>query len=191
MARHDSIRSPRSTRSFPRLPVPALALAALCACAPSGAAPWRPPTLEAPACGPCTCEGLDGSVAGPDSALPDAPPLDDDASMSSATEPFTLEAASPRVELHAGQEAWLAATLTRAPGHESIVTLSAAGLPPHVTARAGVAPEPGVIAFLLEASDLARPVTDWPFTIEARADGTSSTRRVLLTVLPEREIPEE
>ncbi len=191
MAPHDSVRSPRSPRPRVRPHVAALALAALGACAPSGAASWRPPTLEVPACDPCACGGPDGSVAAPDSALPDAPALDDDASMSSVTEPFTLEAASARVEVHAGGESWLAATLTRAPGHGSIVTLSAAGLPPHVTARAGVAPEPGVIAFLLEASDVARPVVDWPFTIEARADGTSSTRRVLLTILPEREVPQE
>jgi len=191
MAQHDSFPSSRSTRSSARPLVPALALVGLCACAPSGAASWRPPTLEAPHCAPCVCGGPDGSVDGPDSALPDAARLDDDAFMSSSAEPFTLELASPRVEIHAGQEAWLPATLSRAPGHGSLITLSAAGLPAHVSARAAVGPDPGVIAFLIETADLARPVTDWPFTLEARADGTSSTRRVLLTILPERAVPEE
>ena len=165
------------------------ALAALAACAPSGIAPFRPPTLESPRCAPCGCEP-DASL--PDHiTLPDAPGLDDDGAMSRPTEPFTLEPASDRVEVHAGEEAWIGAPLTRAAGHAALVALAASGLPPHVTARAAIGPDPGVIAFLIETSDLARPVTEWPFTLEARADGTSSSRRVLLTILAEREAPQE
>lgn len=180
-----------SFRSTPRLTLASalLVLSALAACAPSGIAPFRPPTLESPRCAPCGCEP-DASLPG-DITLPDAPGLDHDGAMSSPTEPFTLEPASDRIEVHAGEEAWIGATLTRAAGHASLVALAASGLPPHVTARAAIGPDPGVIAFLIETSDLARPVTEWPFTIEARADGTSSTRRILLTVRPERETPEE
>ena len=44
---------------------------------------------------------------------------------------------------------------------------------------------------MIEAADTARPITDTAFTLEAHADGVRVSRRVLLTILPERPVPEE
>jgi hypothetical protein len=123
-------------------------------------------------------------------ALPDAAFAGDDAAMSSS-EPFAIEPAAPRITVHAAERAFLAVRLERAPEHRAYVELKASGLPTGVAAIAAIGPSATELGLVIEASDTARPVTDVPFTIDAHADGVRVTRRVLLTVLPERPIPEE
>jgi hypothetical protein len=109
----------------------------------------------------------------------------------SSSEPFAIEPAAPRITVHAAERAFLAVRLERAPEHRAYVELKASGLPTGVAAIAAIGPSATELGLVIEASDTARPVTDVPFTIDAHADGVRVTRRVLLTVLPERPIPEE
>ncbi|MFN7701334.1 MAG: hypothetical protein ACK5U8_25810 [Deltaproteobacteria bacterium] len=144
---------------------------------------------------PCLCADADAGAdteAGADdvAALFDAAPMGDDAAMS-RSEPFSVEPAAPSVTVHAAERAFLAIRLDRAPGHRAFVELKASGLPPGVVAVAAVGPGAGELGLVLEAADTARPVLDMPFTVEGHAEGVRVSRRLLLTVLPERPVPEE
>jgi hypothetical protein len=123
-------------------------------------------------------------------ALPDATRPSDDAAMS-LREPFAIEPAAPRITVHAAERAFLAVRLDRAPAHRAYVELKASGLPSGVHAIAAIGPSASDLGLVIEAADTARPDTDVPFTVEAHADGVRVSRRVLLTVLPERPTPEE
>jgi hypothetical protein len=164
-----------SARSF------ALALALLAsACTSVTPTSPRPSLQRDPGLCACTDAG----------ALPDTARTSDDAAMS-LREPFAIEPAAPRVTVHAAERAFLAVRLERAPEHRAYVELKASGLPPGIAAIAAIGPSADDLGLVIEASDTARPVTDVPFTIDAHADGVRVSRRVLLTVLPERPIPEE
>ena len=169
-----------SARSLVALLV--LATAACTSVTPTGPRPSlrRDPSV-------CACDDAGGLA---DADLPDAALTRDDAAMSSS-EPYAIEPASARVTVHAAERAFLAIRLERAAGHTAFVELKASGLPSGVAAIAAIGPGPGELGLVLEAADTARPVTDTPFTIDAHAEGVRVSRRVLLTVLPERPIPEE
>jgi hypothetical protein len=113
-------------------------------------------------------------------ALPDAP-----------REPFTFEPAETRITVHAGGRAILPVRVVRAPEVLAWIELHAQGLPRGVAALYAIGPDPTEIAVILEASDTAIPVVDAPFTLEANAGGARRTRRILLTVVPERDAPEQ
>lgn len=113
-------------------------------------------------------------------ALPDAP-----------REPFTFEPADTRITVHAGGRAILPVRVVRAPEVLAWIELHAQGLPRGVAALYALGPDPTEVAVILEASDVASPVVDLPFTLEANAGGVRRSRRILLTVLPEVAAPEE
>jgi hypothetical protein len=118
----------------------------------------------------------------------------EDAGMSSTVarrEPFTFEPADTRIEVHAGDRALLPIRLERALDHDSWIELHAQGLPSGVAALYAIGRDPSEVALVIEAADTAAPVRDLPFTVEASADGVRRARRLTLTVLPERAIPEE
>lgn len=108
-----------------------------------------------------------------------------------STEPFVIEPESPRVALHAGERAFVAVRLDRAAEHTAYVELKASGLPAGVSVIAAFGPSPSQLGVVVEAADTVRAITDTPFTLEAHAEGVRVSRRMLLTVLPERETPEE
>lgn len=129
-----------------------------------------------------------------DASLLDAGVLGDDAGMTpplSPSERFSITPAQTRVEVHAGDRFTLPITLTRADGHDAYVELKASGLPPHVVAVAAFGVTPSQLALVFEAGGLASVASDRPFVIEAHADGVRVSQRLLLTILPERMIPEE
>lgn len=177
--------SARSFAAFALLPLLALPLLAGSGCTsvtPTGPRPSlrRDPSL-------CVC----GDAGAPrDTALLDATSAGDDAAMSSS-EPFAIEPAAPRITVHAAERAFLAIRLERAADHTAFVELKASGLPAGVVAIAAIGPGAGELGLVLEAADTARPITDVPFSVDAHADGVRVSRRVLLTVLAERPIPEE
>jgi hypothetical protein len=113
-------------------------------------------------------------------ALPDAP-----------REPFTFEPGDTRIAVHAGGRAILPVRVVRAPEVRAWIELHAQGLPRGVAALYAIGPDPTEIAVILEASDAASPVVELPFTLEANAGGVRRSRRILLTVLPEVETPDE
>lgn len=188
------VRRARTRPSFARsLTTAALALAAMTVgCAPVGPTPLRPLAPHDPS--PCA-----GSDAGPTDArlrldassdLADASVLGDDARMASH-DPFSIEPDAPRVTVHAAERAFVGVTLRRAPEHTAFVEVKASGLPAGVAGIVAIGPGPGELGLVIEAADTARAITDTPFTLEAHADGVRVSRRLLLTVLPERPIPEE
>lgn len=106
-------------------------------------------------------------------------------------EPFTFEPAADLIEVHAGERAVLPIRIERAPEHAAWIELHAQGLPRGVAALYAIGPDPAEVALVIEAADTAAPVRELPFTVEASADGVRRTRRLALTVLPERALPEE
>ncbi len=172
----------RPVRSTPLALLAALSCAS---CAPVTSSP-RPHALPDPSPSPCA-----GADAGTLVRLLDADATREDAPMPASTEPFAIEPDAPRVTVYAAERAFLAVRLTRAPEHRAYVELKASGLPAGVAAIAAIGAEPGEVGFAIEAADTARPITDAPITLEAHADGVRVSRRVLLTILPERPIPEE
>ncbi|MBX7191696.1 MAG: hypothetical protein K1X94_06550 [Sandaracinaceae bacterium] len=166
-------------------PLALLAALSCAACAPVGASP-RPRALPEPTPSPCA-----GADAGTFVHLLDADATREDVRMPASTEPFSIEPDAPRVTVYAAERAFLAVRLTRAPEHRAYVELKASGLPPNVAAIAAIGADPSEVGFVIEAADTARPITDTAFTLEAHADGVRVSRRVLLTILPERPVPEE
>ena len=103
---------------------------------------------------------------------------------------FTLEATSELAEVHAGGRAVIVLHLMRAGGHRAWIEHRVSGLPANVTGFFATGPDADQLALVIEASDQAALVTHQPFTLEANGDGLRRTRRMLLTVLPEK-APEE
>ncbi len=155
------------------------------ACTPSAAATSRIRPPRDPVIRPCS-----GADAGPRS-LPDAVTASDDAPMSTLSEPFTIEPESARVSVYAAERTFVAVRLDRALGHSAYVELKASGLPAGVSAIVAFGPSPTQLGLVIEASDTARAITDVPFTLEAHADGVRVSRRMLLTIVPERPAREE
>lgn len=120
-----------------------------------------------------SCEGLDGSVT-----------LADDAGMERPD--FTVEASTDRIEVHAGGRAVLPLRLVRTGGHRAWIELRVSGLPANVCGFFATSPEADQVALVIEASDLAALAELQPFTMEANGDGLRRTRRMALTVLPEK-----
>lgn len=161
-----------------------------CGCMPSALASSRPASADDVRGCECNTQA-DAAMADAEMGRADAAvDFESDAALEAShdsrgprsSEPFRLEPASHRVELVAGRAVMLEATLIRAPGDDTLVELSAAGLPAEVEARVAIGADGSRVAFVLDASDLATPVTEWPFIIQARTERTSSVRRVLLTV---------
>ncbi len=174
----------------PALLVP-LALGATTACATPGDSPRtrarREPSI------PCI-EPLPARETPGRASLHDAGPSAHDGAMPLELPPserFAIEPAQLRVELFAGERAQLPIALVRAEGHDAYVELKASGLPRGVYATAAFGPLPSALALVFEAEDTAAIVSDAPFVVEAHADGVRVSRRLLLTILPERATPEE
>ena len=108
-----------------------------------------------------------------------------------SSEPFAIEPETARVSVYAAERTFVAVRLDRAGDHSAYVELKASGLPAGVSAIAAFGPSPTQVGLVIEAADTAHAISDAPFTIEAHADGVRVSRRMLLTILPERPVPEE
>lgn len=135
--------------------------------APSGSLGERASGADA------SCMALDGSAS-----------LADDAGMERPD--FTVEASTDRIEVHASGRAVLPLRLVRTGGHRAWIELRVSGLPANVSGFFATSPEADQVALIIEASDLAALVELQPFTLEANGDGLRRTRRMALTVLPEK-----
>jgi hypothetical protein len=120
--------------------------------------------------------------------LDDATRLPDDARMERPD--FTVEATTDRIEVHAGGRAVLPLRLARTGGHRAWIELRVSGLPANVSGFFAMSPEADEVALVIEASDQAALVSLQPFTLEANGEGLRRTRRMALTVLPEKAVEE-
>lgn len=117
-----------------------------------------------------------------------AAPLSDDGPMERPD--YIVETSADGLEVHAGGRAVLPLRLVRTGGHRAWIELRVSGLPANVSGFFAMSPDADHVALVIEASDQAALVELMPFTLEANGEGLRRTRRMALTVLPEKEVEE-